>query len=95
MRAFPFHFDQPERLRESLTGMEVLINTYWVRFDHRLFSHEAAVDNTKVLFQAARAAGVRRIVHVSITNPDACSPLPYFSGKAELETALKNQRSEI
>lgn len=90
VRAFPFHFDQPERLRESLMGIDVLINTYWVRFDHSLFSHEAAVDNTKVLFQAARAAGVRRIVHVSITNPDACSPLPYFSGKAELETALKN-----
>lgn len=90
VRAFPFHFDQPERLRESLTGIEVLVNTYWVRFDHRLFSHDAAVANTKTLFQAARAAGVRRIVHVSITNPDTRSPLPYFAGKAELETALKN-----
>ena len=90
VRPFPFHFDQPERLRESLTGIDVLINTYWVRFDHRLFSHDTAVTNTKILFEAARAAGVRRIVHVSITNPDARSPLPYFSGKAELETALKN-----
>jgi len=88
VKAFPYHFDEPHRLRESLQGVEVLINTYWVRFDHRLFSHQTAVANTKILFQAARAAGVGRIVHVSITNPDANSPLPYFSGKAELESAL-------
>ena len=90
IRAFPFHFDQPDRLRDSLRGVEVLINTYWVRFDHRLFTHHGAVANTKTLFQAARAAGVRRIVHVSITNPDIHSPLPYFSGKAELELALES-----
>jgi nucleoside-diphosphate-sugar epimerase len=89
VRALPFHFDQPDRLRDSIKGVEVLINTYWVRFDHRLFSHQAAVANTKILFQAARAAGVRRIVHVSITNPDIHSSLPYFSGKAELESALQ------
>lgn len=88
LRAFPFQFDAPELLTESLRGTDVLINTYWVRFDHRLFTHNEAVANTKVLFQAAKAAGVRRIVHVSITNPDIHSDLPYFSGKAELELAL-------
>jgi nucleoside-diphosphate-sugar epimerase len=89
VRAFPFHFDQPDRLRDSLRGVEVLINTFWVRFDHRLFTHRTAIANTKILFLAARAAGVRRIAHVSITNPDSRSPLPYFSGKAELEAALE------
>ena len=88
LRAFPFHFDAPERLTESLRGTEVLINTYWVRFDHRLFTHHQAVANTKILFQAAKDAGVRRIVHVSITNPDSASDLPYFRGKAELESNL-------
>lgn len=66
----------------------MLINTYWVRFDHRLFTHSQAVANTKILFQAAKNAGVRRIIHVSITNPDIHSDLPYFSGKAELESVL-------
>lgn len=88
VQAFPFHFDQPERLTESLRGTDALINTYWVRFDHPLFSQSEAVANTKVLFQAARDAQVRRIVHVSITNPDIHSDLPYFSGKAALESAL-------
>ena len=89
VQAFPFHFDQPARLRESLHGVDVLINTYWVRFDHGQFTHDEAVTNTKILFQAAKAAGVRRIVHVSITNPDIHSDLPYFRGKAELELALQ------
>ncbi|HYG36426.1 MAG TPA: epimerase, partial [Clostridia bacterium] len=89
VQAFPFQFEQPHLLQETLTGVDVLINTYWVRFDHRLFSHAQAVANTKVLFRAARSAGVRRIVHVSITNPDLSSPLPYFRGKAELEADLQ------
>jgi len=66
----------------------VLYNTYWVRFNHPLFRHADAVRNTLVLFEAARRAGVRRIVHISITNPSEDSPLEYFSGKARLERAL-------
>ena len=87
--AFPFNFEKPDKLRESLRGVDTLINTYWVRFDHRLFTHGQAVANTKVLFSSARQAGVRRIVHVSITNPDSTSELPYFRGKAELESSLR------
>jgi uncharacterized protein YbjT (DUF2867 family) len=87
--AFPFHFDEPGKLCNSLQGIDALINTYWVRFDHRLFTHRQAVENTKVLFSAAKDEGVTRIVHVSITNPDSTSALPYFRGKAELESTLK------
>ncbi len=88
LHAFPFLFDDPACLTESLHGTDVLINTYWVRYDHKLFTHSEAVANTRVLFQAAKDAGVRRIVHVSITNPDIHSDLPYFRGKAELESTL-------
>jgi hypothetical protein len=31
VKAFPYSFDQPERLREALQGTEVLVNTDWVR----------------------------------------------------------------
>jgi len=88
IRAFPLDFDQPDRLAEHLCGVTVLYNTYWVRFNHRLFNHADAVRNTLALFQAAKRAGVERIVHVSITNPSLDSPLEYFRGKAELEKAL-------
>ena len=59
-----------------------------IRFNHRTFSHEEAVRNTLTLFDCAVRAGVKRVVHVSITNPSLDSPLEYFRGKAELERAL-------
>jgi uncharacterized protein YbjT (DUF2867 family) len=89
VRAFPLCFDDMARLAESLRGVDVLYNTYWVRFNHRRFTHAQAVRNTLALFEAARRAGVRRVVHVSITNPSEESPLEYFAGKARLERALR------
>jgi NADH dehydrogenase len=87
--ALPFNFDKPDALVRSLEGVEVLYNTYWIRFNHKLFTHADAVDNTMILFEAARKAGVERVVHTSITNPAEDSPLEYFSSKARLENALK------
>jgi NADH dehydrogenase len=81
-------FGDPDALARSLAGAEVLYNTYWVRFDHGDTTHERAVANTEVLFRAAAAAGVERVVHVSITNPTLDSRLPYFKGKARLEASL-------
>lgn len=89
VRAVPFHFEEPEKLQEALTGCAALINTYWVRFDHRRFNHATAVENTLKLFAEAKRAGVGRIVHVSITNPEEGSALPYFHGKGRLERALR------
>ena len=86
----PLAFDEAVRLAESLRGCDALYNTYWVRFNHPLFTHEQAVRNTIRLFEAAEAAGVRRVVHVSITNPDEQSPFEYFRGKARLEHVLRD-----
>jgi NADH dehydrogenase len=88
VRAFPLSFDRPDDLARALEGVEVLYNTYWVRFNHKAFTHADAVRNTMVLFDAAKRAGVDRVVHISITNPSEDSPLEYFSGKARLERAL-------
>ncbi|MCA9885881.1 MAG: NAD(P)-dependent oxidoreductase, partial [Anaerolineae bacterium] len=85
VRAYPFNWDRPEKLIESLQGVSVLYNTYWVRFNYKDFTHQMAVDNTIKLFDAATKAGVERIVHVSITNPSEESSLEYFQGKARLE----------
>jgi uncharacterized protein YbjT (DUF2867 family) len=83
-------FDNIEQLTKSLKGASVLYNTYWVRFRHGAVSHDEAVRNTKALIHAAELAEVKRIVHVSITNPSIDSPLPYFKGKAELEQAIQS-----
>ncbi len=89
VEAYPFNFDAPEKLVECLRGAKVLYNTYWVRFNYKTdFKHALAVENTLKLFDAAKLAGIQRIVHTSITNPSEDSPLEYFSGKAKLERAL-------
>lgn len=91
VKAQPFNFSNPALLEETLHGVNVLINNYWVRFDlPPLFTHADAVLHAKTLFEAAKRAGVARIVHISITNPDRDSDLPYFSGKAEMEDHLKS-----
>jgi uncharacterized protein YbjT (DUF2867 family) len=85
----PLNFSRSEELRESLRGADVLINTYWVRFAWGGETHASAVENTKVLIDTAKQAGVRRLVHVSITNPSASSDLPYFRGKGQLEEFIR------
>ena len=90
VKAFPYAFDRPDDLVESLSGARVLYNTYWVRFDHGESSFEKAVRNTETLFGCAREAGVERIVQVSVTNPSLESTLPYYRGKAAQEEALRS-----
>ncbi len=85
----PMNFEDRAALVESLRGAEVLYNTYWVRFNHRLFTFAQAVANTKALFEAAKEAGVRRIVHVSILKPGQGRGLAYYDGKTELESHLR------
>ncbi len=75
----------PAARAATLTGADTLYNTYWVRFAHGRTTFAQAVANTRILVHAAVQAGVRRIVHVSIANPDPRSPLPYYRGKGELE----------
>jgi uncharacterized protein YbjT (DUF2867 family) len=84
----PYNFDRPEDLRRSLRGASTLINTYWVRFPRGESNFETAVRNTRTLIEAAKDAGVQRIVHVSIANPSLESPLGYYRGKAQVEQAL-------
>lgn len=86
----PFNFDKPGQLTDSLAGVSVLYNTYWVRFNHKMFTQNTAVENTLTMFRSAKEAGVKRIVHVSITNPTEESHLEYFRGKAILEKALQD-----
>lgn len=85
----PFAFDRPADLARSLEGVSTLYNTYWVRFEHGGVTFEQAIRHTLALFDAARQAGVRRIVHLSITGADLASALPYFRGKGRVEAALR------
>jgi uncharacterized protein YbjT (DUF2867 family) len=84
----PLNFGDPDELVRSLQGASVLYNSYWVRFNHGGATFATAVENSRILIEAARKAGVRRIVHLSIANPSLDSHLPYYSGKARVEKAI-------
>ena len=87
VKAYPLDFDEAG-MTKSLQGVDVLVNTYWVRFDKGNNTQPRAVENTRKLINAAKAAGVKRMVHISIANPSADSHLPYYWGKAANEKAV-------
>ena len=89
VRVAPFDFDSPSQLTETMRGARTLYNTYWIRFAYGETTFERALANSRTLIRCAAEAGVRRIVHVSITNPSEDSPFPYFRGKAQVEKAVK------
>ncbi len=89
VKTFPLDFDEAG-ITKSLQGADVLANTYWVRFDKGENTQALAVENTRKLVNAAKAAGVKRIVHISIANPSADSHLPYYWGKAANEKSVKD-----
>jgi uncharacterized protein YbjT (DUF2867 family) len=89
IEAAPFNFDRPDELARSLDGADTLFNTYWIRFPHGGRTFDTAVANTRIMIDAATRAGVRKFVHISVTNATESSPLPYFRGKAMVEAAIK------
>lgn len=91
--AYPLSFERPDKLESALAGVSVLYNTYYVRFNHRgsmSFTYAGAVKNSAILFDAAKRAGIKRVVHISITNPSENSQLEYFRCKAAIEKLLVN-----
>jgi NADH dehydrogenase len=85
----PYRFDDPAALAGSLRGADTLFNTYWVRYTHAGTTYEEGVRNSRLLIEAAAEAGVRRLVHISITKPRHDSCYAYYRGKAEVEDAVR------
>jgi NADH dehydrogenase len=85
----PLQFGDRDALVESLRGGDVLYNTYWVRFHHGKVRFGEAVANTRTLVGAARDAGMRKVVHISVSNPSEDSHLDYYAGKARAEKAVR------
>ncbi|MHB9005164.1 MAG: SDR family oxidoreductase, partial [Coriobacteriia bacterium] len=81
----PYNFDDPVALKESLRGAHTLYNTYWARFAYGKMSYDKAVENTRILINAAHDAGLQRIVQITVMNASQDSPNPYFLGKGQIE----------
>jgi uncharacterized protein YbjT (DUF2867 family) len=85
----PLQFTDRDALVESIRGADVLYNTYWVRFRHGRVRFGDAVANTRILMGAAREAGLRKVVHISVSNPSEDSNLDYYAGKARAERIVR------
>ena len=81
-------FDHPDRLAQALDGVHTLYNTFWIRFERGPFTYAWAIERSRILFAAAKRAGVRRIVHISVVNAAHDAPTAYFRAKATVEDAL-------
>lgn len=66
LKAFPFNFNNPDKLKTSLEGVSVLYNTYWVRFNYKLFTH--ADDLAKL---AVEQGAIRENKTINAIGPEA------------------------
>ena len=69
-----FNFDNFEAMVENFRGIDTFYCSYWIRFPYRHTSWRDAILNSKKLFRACKIAGVKKIVHISVTNPNLDSP---------------------
>lgn len=79
----------PVDLGSALSGVDAIVNLAWHRAGPRE-RFERLADGLLELIEAARAASVRRFVHVSVPDapPDLESGLPYLVQKRRVDRAL-------
>jgi uncharacterized protein YbjT (DUF2867 family) len=89
VQSFAYDFADPARMAGAFAEVDVFVNTYYVRFNHGSATFERAVEQSRALVRLARAAGVRKIVHVSVSKADERSDLPYYRNKARIEAIVR------
>jgi len=72
----------------AFDGVDVFVNSYYVRFNYGGLTFETAVERTRALVAQAKAAGVGKIVHVSVSNASDASDLPYYANKGRIERLI-------
>jgi uncharacterized protein YbjT (DUF2867 family) len=92
IRAVETDLDDGSTLTPALEGVDTLYNTHWIRFERGEVTFELAIARTLRLIEAARQAGVGRLVHISVVNASESAPTDYFIAKARLETSVRESR---
>ena len=95
VRSILYDFERPERMDEAFEGADAFVHSYYIRFPHAGDTFERAVARAGILFERARRAGVRRIVHVSVSNANEASDLPYYRNKGCLERLVRESGLEF
>lgn len=83
----PYH--DVEGLSKALSGADCVVHLAGILIEWKDTSYSAAnVGTTLAVIEAARAAGVRHLVFVSVVGASATSPNRYFRSKGEAEQAV-------
>jgi len=94
VRRLAYAFDGAS-LRAALSGIDTVYVTYWMRFPrHGSATWPQIVANVASLAAAAREAGVRRLVYVSVANAGPATATAYFRAKAAAEEKVRGARSD-
>jgi uncharacterized protein YbjT (DUF2867 family) len=89
VRLFRYRFDHPAEMADAFMGVDVFVNTYYVRFNHGTTNFEKAVEASRALISLARRARVDRIVHVSVSNASEHAALAYYKNKGRIERIVR------
>lgn len=89
IEARPHAFGDADALAAAFEGVRTFYNTYWIRTGDSS-GYASALARSKELIDAAAAAGVERIVHMSVLGASEDAPYPYFRAKAEVEEHGRN-----
>lgn len=87
-------WDDPSSLVAAFDGVSTFFNTFWMRTgtsgSHGT-DYSVPLARSRALLEAARRAGVERIVHLSVAHADApgAQRYPYFAAKARVEELLR------
>ena len=85
VEAVLLRFGDRDSLAAAFAGVDTFYNTYWRRFGRPRVGFDDIVDESTQLIEAARAAGVRRLVQFSVSNASHDAPTAYFRAKASVE----------
>src|SRR5262249_17694542 len=92
VRSFAYDFDDPARMAPAFAGVDVFVNSYYVRFNYGGLTFETAVERTRVLLAQAKAAGVRKNRHATATNAQDATDLPTHAHKGPSERPTAGAR---
>ena len=82
-------YDRPGSVRDLVAGADCVVHLAGVLFESPRSSYRSAnVETTRAVVDAARAAGVGRVVFVSSLGADPQSPNGYYRSKGEAERVL-------
>jgi NADH dehydrogenase len=89
VQSFRYDFENPRGMAAAFAGVDVFVNSYYVRFNYGQATFERAVEQSRALIDLAKNCGVAKIVHVSVSRADEASPLAYYYNKARIERLVR------